>query len=126
VSTARHADETAEAMAVASALGRLDEDPARLLYAPENTRYGSGRSRGREHSRSFPQVDDAALLDRLRTLRSILPALATEVAIARREGARLRRENARLRAVLDSFEGGLRAGMGVATATHAAAQGGAR
>src|ERR1700727_1325047 len=80
VSTARDTGEAAQAMAVASAVGALDENPARLLYAPENTRYGDGNSRGRERSRPFPRVDDSALLERLRTLRSILPALATEVA----------------------------------------------
>jgi len=47
---------------------------------------------------------DAALLERLRTLRSIVPAMATEVAIARREGARLRTENARLRSRLAEVE----------------------
>jgi len=41
-------------------------------------------------------VSDAALLERLRTLRLILPAMAADVASARREGSRLRRENAAL------------------------------
>jgi cell division protein FtsB len=42
-------------------------------------------------------VSDAALLERLRTLRQILPAMAADVASARREGSRLRREGSRLR-----------------------------
>jgi len=41
-------------------------------------------------------TSDAALLERVQTLRAILPGMAEEVAIARREAARLRRENARL------------------------------
>lgn len=39
---------------------------------------------------------DDALVDRLVTLRTLVPALVTEVAVARRENARLRRENAEL------------------------------
>ena len=47
---------------------------------------------------------DADLVERIQTLRSLLPALATEVALARREGARLRRENAALRSRLAELE----------------------
>ena len=54
--------------------------------------------------RAAGSSSDAALLERLRTLRSIVPAMATEVAIARREGARLRTENARLRSRLAEVE----------------------
>jgi hypothetical protein len=49
-------------------------------------------------------VSDAALLERLRTLRLILPAMAADVASARREGARLRRENAALMERLAALE----------------------
>jgi hypothetical protein len=38
-----------------------------------------------------------ALVERLQTMRAIVPAMASEVALARRESARLRRENASLR-----------------------------
>lgn len=48
---------------------------------------------------------DAELLERIQRLRSILPAMAAEVAIARREGARLRRENAALRNRIAELEG---------------------
>jgi hypothetical protein len=48
---------------------------------------------------------DAELLERIHKLRSILPAMATEVAIARREGARLRRENAALQDRVAELEG---------------------
>jgi phage shock protein A len=41
-------------------------------------------------------TSNAALLERVQTLRAILPGMAEEVAIARREAARLRRENERL------------------------------
>jgi hypothetical protein len=44
-------------------------------------------------------------LDRIQKLRSILPAMAAEVALARREGARLRRENAALRNRVAELEG---------------------
>jgi regulator of replication initiation timing len=54
--------------------------------------------------RAAGSTSDAALLERLRTLRSIVPAMATEIAIARREGARLRTENARLRSRLAEVE----------------------
>jgi regulator of replication initiation timing len=47
---------------------------------------------------------DDALMQRMQMLRSILPTLATEVAIARREAARLRLENATLRARVDELE----------------------
>jgi hypothetical protein len=49
-------------------------------------------------------TSDAALVDRLQMLRSILPGMATEVAIARRETARLRRENAALQTRLGDLE----------------------
>jgi hypothetical protein len=51
---------------------------------------------------AFDRSSNAALLERIRTLRTILPTMATEVAIARREGARLRRENEALRSRLAS------------------------
>jgi hypothetical protein len=69
-----------------------------------------------ERSLAARDSSNAALIERLRTLRSILPAMATEVAIARREGARLRRENATLRRQLAQVEGGL-AGL-QQTSTH--------
>lgn len=47
-----------------------------------------------------------ALVDRIRTLRSVLPALASEVAIARREAARLRRENAAMQSRIAELEDG--------------------
>jgi hypothetical protein len=50
-------------------------------------------------------VSDAALLERLRTLRSLLPAMAADVASARREGSRLRRENDALMQRLAALEG---------------------
>jgi hypothetical protein len=50
-------------------------------------------------------VSDAALLERLRTLRSLLPVMAADVASARREGSRLRRENAALMQRLEELEG---------------------
>jgi hypothetical protein len=49
-------------------------------------------------------ASDAALVERLQTLRSILPGMAQEVACARREAARLRRENAALRRRLAELE----------------------
>jgi len=55
----------------------------------------SGVSTARHH-RLRDSADDDALIDRLHQLRLILPALATETAIACREAARLRIENARL------------------------------
>jgi len=48
---------------------------------------------------------DAELLERIQKLRSILPAMAAEVAMARREGARLRRENAALQNRVAELEG---------------------
>ena len=48
---------------------------------------------------------DAELLERIHKLRSILPAMAAEVAMARREGARLRRENAALQNRVAELEG---------------------
>jgi hypothetical protein len=44
-------------------------------------------------------------LDRIQKLRSILPAMAAEVALARREGARLRRENEALQNRVAELEG---------------------
>jgi uncharacterized coiled-coil protein SlyX len=49
-------------------------------------------------------VSDGALLERLRTLQSLLPAMAADVASARREGSRLRRENAALMQRLAALE----------------------
>ena len=49
---------------------------------------------------------DDALVERIRTLRSALPALASEVAIARREAARLRRENAAMQSRIAELENG--------------------
>ena len=40
---------------------------------------------------------DGLLLERVRKLSTILPAMAQDVAVARREAAQLRRENAALR-----------------------------
>jgi len=51
---------------------------------------------GSRRPSSFEPASDDALLERVQTLRAILPGMAQEVAIARREAARLRRENARL------------------------------
>lgn len=48
---------------------------------------------------------DAELLERIHRLRAILPAMAAEVAMARREGARLRRENAALQNRVAELEG---------------------
>jgi hypothetical protein len=66
----------------------------------------------RDRALASYEGSDSALLERLRTLRSIVPAMATEVAIARREGARLRRENESLRNRLAEMErgSGVRAG----------------
>jgi len=47
---------------------------------------------------------DGELLERIHALRSLLPAMATEVALARREGARLRNENVMLRSRLAELE----------------------
>jgi hypothetical protein len=49
-------------------------------------------------------IPDGALLDRLRTLRQIVAAMATDLAIARRDAARLRRENDDLRRRLAALE----------------------
>jgi hypothetical protein len=49
---------------------------------------------------------DAELIDRLHTLRSILPAMAAETARARRESARLRNENLGLQQRLAAIESG--------------------
>jgi hypothetical protein len=46
----------------------------------------------------------AALIDRVQLLRLVLPGLATDVAIARREAARLRCENAKLNARVRELE----------------------
>jgi hypothetical protein len=64
----------------------------------------------RDRALASYEGSDSALLERLRTLRSIVPAMATEVAIARREGARLRRENESLRNRLTEMERGSAAG----------------
>lgn len=48
---------------------------------------------------------DPELLERIHRLRSILPAMAAEVAMARREGARLRRENEALQKRVAELEG---------------------
>jgi BMFP domain-containing protein YqiC len=40
--------------------------------------------------------EERAVIDRLHRLRVVLPAMASETAVARRAAARLRRENARL------------------------------
>lgn len=40
--------------------------------------------------------DERAVIDRLNRLRVVLPAMAQETAVARREAARLRAENTRL------------------------------
>jgi hypothetical protein len=92
-------------MAAASAPGALAAEESRLLLAPPNTRHPM-RVGGRpgELARSV-EHGDGALIERLATLRKILPAMATEVAIARREGARLRRENAKLRDLLTRTQG---------------------
>jgi hypothetical protein len=49
------------------------------------------------HTDSFhARLSERAVIDRLHQLRVILPAMAQELAVARREAARLRRENVRL------------------------------
>jgi hypothetical protein len=48
---------------------------------------------------------DDGLIDRLLMLRSVVPALASELAAARREGAQLRRENAVLQSHVALAEG---------------------
>jgi hypothetical protein len=48
--------------------------------------------------------DNAALVDRIQKLRLVLPAMAQDAAVARREAAQLRRENARLQARLRELE----------------------
>jgi hypothetical protein len=123
VSTARHTDGSVDGLAAAGAPRALDAEEPRLLLAPANTRH---RLRGGGHAgdlaRSF-EHGDAALLERLATLRKILPTMATEVAIARREGARLRCENAKLRDLLARAPGSLPVGM---VAAASAAEGEAR
>jgi hypothetical protein len=47
---------------------------------------------------------DDALIDRVRKLSSILPAMAQDVAVARRDAARLRRENLALKGRLLGLE----------------------
>ena len=47
-----------------------------------------------------------ALVERLQTMRAIMPAMASEVAAARRESARLRRENTSLRQQLSDVTDG--------------------
>jgi regulator of replication initiation timing len=54
------------------------------------------------HTMATPS--DAALIERLQTLRAILPGMAQDVARARREAARLRCENAALRRRLADLE----------------------
>jgi hypothetical protein len=48
-------------------------------------------------------ADMAALVDRIQLLRTVLPALASDLADARREIRRLRRENARLKQRLTRY-----------------------
>jgi phage shock protein A len=48
--------------------------------------------------------DAAALLERLRKLRNLLPAFAEEAAAASREAARLRRQNTKLQSRLAELE----------------------
>jgi hypothetical protein len=121
VSTAlRHTETSPGAPWNAPGVRPFDADPARLLHAPDGTRHPVRAGRGTE-GRASGRAGDAELLERLRTLRAILPAMATEVAIARREGARLRRENARLCGLLERMEGSLTAGGRSSAVTGAAA-----
>jgi hypothetical protein len=58
----------------------------------------------REQADACPTWGERALIDRLDRLRSILPALAQEAAMARREARQLRIENRRLARSLAEFE----------------------
>ena len=49
---------------------------------------------------------DAALVDRIRLLRAVLPAIASDLANAKREIRQLRRENARLKQHMTRYQGG--------------------
>jgi hypothetical protein len=49
---------------------------------------------------------DAALVDRIRLLRAVLPAIASDLANAKREIRQLRRENARLKQRVTRYQGG--------------------
>jgi hypothetical protein len=51
------------------------------------------------------EVGERAVIDRLHRLRIILPAMAQELAEARRAAARLRRENAELASRLSHLDG---------------------
>lgn len=53
---------------------------------------------------TLTQMRDRAVFDRLSELRVILPAMAYETAVARREAARLRVENERLIARLAELQ----------------------
>jgi hypothetical protein len=52
----------------------------------------------------WPRSHDAALIERVRKLSSILPAMAQDVAVARRDAARLRKENLALKRCLLRLE----------------------
>lgn len=85
------------------------EDPARFPaqeHAPNPLLGSSGRRHAGEAS------EREQMLDRLSSLRRVLPALAQEMAAARRQAARLRSDNQRLaeqvrqlRKALESHEG---------------------
>jgi hypothetical protein len=63
-----------------------------------------GTTSGRVGSGPRRRVSERAVIDRLQKLRVVLPAMAQETAIARREAVRLRTENARLARRLEELE----------------------
>jgi hypothetical protein len=63
-------------------------------------------------STSRRAADVAALVDRIRLLCTVLPAMAYDLAHARRQVRQLRQENARLKRRLTRYEGGPTRGEG--------------
>jgi phage shock protein A len=57
-------------------------------------------------SASRRAAEIAALVDRIQLLRTVLPAMASDLAHARREVQQLRRENARLKRRLSRYPAG--------------------
>ena len=55
-------------------------------------------------SRQESAADTAALIDRVHKLRILLPTMAQETAVARREVARLRSQNAKLQRRVEELE----------------------
>jgi hypothetical protein len=104
MATTRHRGATEGRLEIPAGGWAFRKPSARSGHGPVTTA-GLEQDEYANGSRAFERGSDAALLERIRTLRTILPAMATEVAIARREGARLRRENATLRARLAATEG---------------------